>query len=76
MQTLKITLSDQLLEWLDGQVRVGDYADTDDYISGLIEQERERLAKRDALQGLVAEGFSSGPAETFDHQQFLNDIKK
>jgi antitoxin ParD1/3/4 len=42
MATLNISLPDPMCEWIDAQVRGGEYANASDYIRGLIRHDQRQ----------------------------------
>jgi antitoxin ParD1/3/4 len=72
MATVNIALTDEMKEFVEGQVATGQYADMSDYIRDLI---RERQEAVDRLRALLAEGEASGISpRTFD--EILAGIKE
>jgi antitoxin ParD1/3/4 len=57
MGTLSIALPDPLQDWVEEQVRSGDYADVSDYIRELI---RDQQGRRDPLAAALTEAEGSG----------------
>ena len=50
MATLNISMPDAMREWIDAQIKAGEYANASDYIRDLIRRnQREREALRIAL---------------------------
>ncbi len=57
MATLNVSLPAPLREWVEEQVRSGDYANASDYMRDLIRHDRER---QEALVQALIEGENSG----------------
>jgi len=59
MQTMNISLPDQLKEFVDGQVGSGRYSSVSEYVRDLIRDDEKRKAQ-EKLEGLLTEGMQSG----------------
>ena len=57
MATMNVSLPDPMREWVEDQVRSGDYANASDYFRDLIRRDRER---REWLVQALIEGEESG----------------
>jgi antitoxin ParD1/3/4 len=57
MATLNISLPDAMREWIDAQVRAGEYANASDYIRDLVRHDQRG---RDAVRLALIEGEKSG----------------
>lgn len=44
MATMTISLPDPMKEWIEAQIKGGDYASTSDYVRDLVRRDRERRA--------------------------------
>jgi antitoxin ParD1/3/4 len=55
--TMNVSLPDPMRDWVEAQVKGGEYANASDYIRDLIRHDQRR---RQALQAAIAEGLSSG----------------
>jgi antitoxin ParD1/3/4 len=63
MQTMNISLPDQLKDFVDHQVGTGRYSTVSEYVRDLIREDEKRAA-REKLEALLVEGIeSSGPTE-------------
>ena len=64
MATMTISLPDPMKEWIEAQIRQGDYASTSDYVRDLVRRDRERRAHPeltiDDLRRIVDESRASG----------------
>lgn len=61
MQTMNISLPDQLKEFVDVQVGTGRYGSVSEYVRDLISDDEKRKAQ-EKLEGLLMEGLRSGEA--------------
>src|SRR5882724_7946987 len=59
MQTMNISLPDQLKEFVDGQVDSGRYSSVSEYVRDLIRDDEKRKAQ-ERLETLLMEGIQSG----------------
>jgi len=57
MATMNVSLPDPMREWVDAQVKGGEYANASDYIRDLIRHDQQR---RQALETAIREGLESG----------------
>jgi len=57
MATMNISLPDPMREWVETQVKGGEYANASDYFRDLIRHDRER---HKALVAAIREGRTSG----------------
>ena len=57
MASLNVSLPDVLREWVNAQVKGGEYANASDYIRDLIRSDQR---KREALKAAVLAGLHSG----------------
>jgi len=76
MATMNISLPDQMKDWVEAQAETGRYANSSDYVRDLIRRDQERADRVAELQRLVTEGIESGPAEEFDPEQFLLEMRE
>lgn len=64
MATMTISLPEPMKDWVEAQIRQGDYASTSDYMRDLIRRDRERRAHAELslvdVQRIVAESRASG----------------
>ena len=73
MQTMNISLPDQLKEFVDVQVGSGRYSSVSEYIRGLIRDDEKRKA-REKLERLLMEGIQSGESTEMTRQDW-KDIR-
>ena len=57
MATMNVSLPHPMREWVEAQVKGGEYANASDYIRDLIRHDQER---RKALEAAIDEGLKSG----------------
>ena len=57
MATMNVSLPDPMREWVNTQVKGGEYANVSDYIRDLIRHDQQR---RQALENAIREGLESG----------------
>ena len=57
MATMNVSLPDLLREWVEAQVKGGEYANASDYVRDLI---RHDQARRQALESAIRDGLESG----------------
>lgn len=64
MATMTISLPDPMKDWIEAQIKQGEYASTSDYVRDLIRRDRERRSHPDMtiddLRRIVAELRASG----------------
>ncbi len=73
MQTMNISLPDQLKEFVDGQVGTGRYSSVSEYVRDLIRDDERRKAQ-ESLELLLIEGLQSGEATEMTEQDW-SDIR-
>ena len=74
MQTMNISLPDQLKEFVDDQVGSGRYGSVSEYVRDLIRDDEKRKAQED-LEAMLMEGIqSSGPTEM--RREDRDDIRR
>ncbi|TKT81401.1 type II toxin-antitoxin system ParD family antitoxin [Aquamicrobium sp. LC103] len=60
MATVTVSVPDQIKEWIDAQVREGQFSSSGDYISELVRRDRDHDERLAELRRIVAEGLESG----------------
>ncbi len=73
MQTMNISLPDQLKDFVDGQLGSGRYSSVSEYIRELIREDEKRKAQ-DRLEALLLEGVQSGEDMEMT-RQFWSEIR-
>ncbi|MBZ2185916.1 MAG: type II toxin-antitoxin system ParD family antitoxin [Bryobacter sp.] len=73
MQTMNISLPDQLKEFVDDQVGSGRYSSVSEYVRDLIRDDEKRKAQQ-KLEALLIEGIQGGEATEMTRQDW-SDIR-
>jgi antitoxin ParD1/3/4 len=63
MATMTVSLPDPMKDWIEAQIRLGDYASVSDYVRDLVRRDRERREQdltMDALRKKLAASRTSG----------------
>lgn len=60
MATMNVSLPDPMREWVETQVKTGEYANTSDYIRDLIRHDQQRWQE---LRAAIALGMNSGRSD-------------
>src|SRR5471032_1005340 len=74
MQTMNISLPEQLKEFVDNQVGSGRYSSVSEYVRDLIRDDEKRKA-REKLEALLMEGIQSGPPTEMTRRDW-DDIRR
>lgn len=74
MQTMNISLPEQLKDFVDHQVNSGRYSSVSEYVRDLIRADEKQKA-REKLETLLMEGIDSGNASAMTRQDW-DDIRK
>jgi antitoxin ParD1/3/4 len=69
MQTMNISLPDQLKDFVDDQVGSGRYSSVSEYVRDLIRDDEKRKAQ-EKLEALLIEGIESGEATEMTRQDW------
>jgi antitoxin ParD1/3/4 len=69
MQTMNISLPDQLKEFVDGQIGGGRYSSVSEYVRDLIREDEKRKAQ-ERLEALLLEGLRSGEPTKMTRQDW------
>jgi antitoxin ParD1/3/4 len=69
MQTMNISLPDQLKEFVDEQVSSGRYSSVSEYVRDLIRDD-EKTKSQEQLEALLMEGLQSGPPTTMTRRDW------
>ena len=70
MQTMHISLPDQLKELVDAQVNTGRYSTVSEYVRDLIRDDEKRRAQAE-LEALLLEGIRSGEPTEMTRQDWI-----
>jgi antitoxin ParD1/3/4 len=63
MATMTVSLPDQMKDWIEMQIRKGEYASTSDYVRDLVRKDRARRGEDytiEELRAIVADARASG----------------
>lgn len=63
MATMTVSLPDQMKDWIEAQIRKGEYASTSDYVRDLVRKDRARRGEEytiDELREIVADARAGG----------------
>ena len=66
MATMTVSLPEPMKEWVEAQIRSGDYASVSDYVRDLVRRDRARRGGEmtlEELRRLVADSKASGAGE-------------
>lgn len=74
MQTMNISLPDQLKDFVDHQVSSGSYSSVSEYVRDLIRADEKQKA-REKLEVLLMEGIESGTASAMTQKDW-EDIRR
>lgn len=75
MATMNVSLPDAMKEWVEARAASGEYANASDYVRDLIRHDRERRQAIDEINAEIQKGLDSGPAEPFDFDEFLAEMR-
>ena len=70
-----ITLTEPQDQWVKAQITNGNYTNDSEYIRALIRREQEHSAEIHSIRGALIEGEESGTPESFDHDDFIRDMR-
>ncbi|MEO8498890.1 MAG: type II toxin-antitoxin system ParD family antitoxin [Planctomycetota bacterium] len=76
MASVNVNLSEELKQFVDGQVEAGEFAGADDYIEALIARAKKGKEKLDAL---LIEGLDSGdsiPLDADEWSRIRSDVEQ
>lgn len=60
MATMTVSLPDPMKDWIEAQIRTGEYASSSDYVRDLVRRDREQKGRLAALRKLLDEAEASG----------------
>ena len=76
MATMNISLPDPMREWVEAQIKTGQYANNSDYLRDLIRKDQRSREKLKVLQEAITDGFASGAAGTLDMKAIKQEAKR
>lgn len=68
---MNVSLPKQMKSWVEKQAEHGRYSNSSDYVRDLIRKDQSRQVAISEIQGLIDQGISSGEAEPFEIQAFV-----
>jgi antitoxin ParD1/3/4 len=71
MATMNVSLPDPMRDWVDVQVKTGEYANASDYIRDLIRHDQRR---HQSLEESIREGLESGRSSR-KAEEIMSDAK-
>ncbi len=74
MQTMNISLPEQLKEFVDEQIRSGRYSSVSEYVRDLIRDDEKRKAQ-EKLEALLLEGIQSSESTEMTRQDWA-DVRR
>lgn len=76
MATMNISLPDPMRDWVEAQIKTGQYANNSDYLRDLIRKDQRNREKLKALQEAITQGFDSDRAGELDAQTIKQKARK
>lgn len=76
MATMNISLPDSMRDWVEAQIKAGQYANNSDYLRDLIRKDQRNTEKLKSLQEAITQGFASGEPVKLDMQAIKQNAKK
>lgn len=76
MATMNISLPDPMRDWVEAQIKTGQYANNSDYLRDLIRKDQRNREKLKVLQEAITQGFDSGRAGELDLQTIKQKARK
>ncbi len=76
MATMNISLPDPMRDWVEAQIKTGQYANNSDYLRDLIRKDQRNREKLKALQEAITQGFDSDRAGELDLQTIKQKARK
>lgn len=75
VKNTSIALGDHLTEYAHRKVASGEFGSVSEVIRDALRRAEERDLRIERLRELIREGEESGPAEPFDFDEFLAEMK-
>lgn len=78
MATMTVSLPDPMKDWIETQIRRGDYASASDYVRDLVRRDRERLDQElsiDDLRQKLAASRASGVSTRTVEEIFVEALE-
>ena len=76
MATMNIFLPEAMRDWVESQIKGGQYANNSDYVRDLIRKDRQRAEKLKILQEAITKGFESGDAGELDMEAIKRQARR
>lgn len=76
MATMNISLPDPMRDWVESQIKTGQYANNSDYMRDLIRKDQQRTEKLKILQEAITKGLESDSAGELDIQAIKQKAKQ
>jgi len=76
MATMNISLPDPMRDWVEAQIKTGQYANNSDYLRDLIRKDQRNTEKLKSLQAAITQGFASGEPVKLDMQAIKQNAKQ
>lgn len=76
MATMNISLPDPMRDWVEAQIKTGQYANNSDYLRDLIRKDQRNSEKLKAMQEAITQGFDSGKAVKLDMLAIKQNAKQ
>jgi antitoxin ParD1/3/4 len=76
MATMNISLPDPMRDWVEAQIKTGQYANNSDYLRDLIRKNPSNTKKLKSLQEAITQGFASGKPAKLDMQAIKQNAKQ
>ena len=76
MATMNISLPDPMRDWVEAQIKTGQYANNSDYLRDLIRKDQRNSEKLKAMQEAITQGFASGKTKKLDMQAIKKKAKQ
>jgi antitoxin ParD1/3/4 len=76
MATMNISLPDPMRDWVEAQIKTGQYANNSDYLRDLIRKDQRNTEKLKSLQEAITQGLASGKPVKLDMQAIKQNAKQ
>ena len=76
MATMNISLPDPMRDWVESQIKTGQYANNSDYMRDLIRKDQQRTEKLKILQEAITKGLESDSVGELDIQAIKQKAKQ
>ena len=75
-KTTSVALGEKLIAYTRRKVESGEFGSTSEVIRDALRRAQERDLRIEALEQAIKEGIESGPAEPFDFDEFLEEMRQ